>query len=344
MLTMENNQTDFNLNGSSLMRMVWQKRFLLGSIGGIAFIVSLVVSLLITPQFKSTAILIPSVATQASKDVLVPTRAKGITVFGDNEEVEHLLQILSSETLRREIINAENLYEHYDIDPETSKSRYKVNSIFSNRVSFMPSRYRTVRIEVLDKDPHKAASIANSVVVLADSLMRKSKSDVARMALEVLERHYIQAKVEAKEINERFTKVMNNGVLNLPFQAKEATKQYAQALASGNTKAASRLDDYMKELAEYGAEFTQYINDVQYKSLQLKDMEENLHILRVEAEGVIPSQFVVDRAVASDNKAKPKRAIIVVVSTLSALFFAIFLLVIVDFFRNSLKPTRRVES
>ncbi|MFP4556830.1 MAG: Wzz/FepE/Etk N-terminal domain-containing protein [Bacteroidales bacterium] len=341
---MENKQPDFNLNGSNLIYMIWQKKFLLVSIGAIAFIASLVVSLLITPQFKSTAILIPSVATQASKDVLVTSRPKGITVFGDDEEVEHLLQILSSETLRREIVKGESLYEHYDIDPEAPNSKYKVNSTFSNRVSFRPSRYRTVRIEVLDEDPYKAASIANSVVVVADSLMRKSKSDVAKVALEVLERQYNQTKNEAKEINERFTKVMNNGVLDLPYQAKEVTREYAQALASGNTGAASRLEKYMKELAQHGAEFTQYINDVQYKSFQLKDMEESLHILRVEAEGAIPSQFIVDRAVASDKKDKPKRSIIIVVSTLSAVFFAIFLLVIVEFFRNSLKPTKRVES
>lgn len=341
---MDNKQPDFNLNGSNLIQMIWQNKFLLTSIGVIAFVVSVIVSILIPPQFKSTAILIPSVATQASKDVLVTSRAKGLTVFGDDEEVEHLLQILSSETLRREVVKTEKLYEHYEIDPETPKSKFKVNSTFSNRVSFRPSRYRTVRIEVLDEDPHKAASIANSVVVVADSLMRKTKSDVAKIALEVLEKQYSEVKAEAKEINKKFTKVMSSGVLDLPYQAKEATKQYTQALASGNAVAASRLERYMNGLAEHGAEFTQYLNDVQYKSFQLRDMEENLHVLRVEAEGTIPSQFVIDWAVASDNKDKPKRSIIVAVSTLSAVFFAIFLLVIVDFFRNSLKPTRKVEA
>ena len=336
---MENKQSDYNLNGTSLIQMVWDRKIIFIVIGLIAFVVSAVVSFIITPQFQSSAILIPSAATQASKDVLVPSRAKGITVFGDDEEVEHLLQVLSSNSLRKVVIDAENLYKHYEIDPEASQARFRVNSRFSGRVSFMRTRYRTVRIEVLDHCPDKAASIANTIVKSADSIMRETKRGIAQTALELLERQYNIVKEEAFEINSKLSQVMESGVLDLPYQAKEATKQYVQALAAGNTQAASRLGVYMNELAKYGADFTRYVNDIQYKSIQLKNMEESIHILRVEAEGLIPSQFVIDWAVPSDVKAKPKRGIIVIVSTLTTLFFAIFLFVVVDFFRKSLNTS-----
>ena len=113
---MEKELPDFNLNGTNLLQMVWQRRIVFLLIGVVAFVVSLVVSFLITPQFKSSAILIPSVATQASKDVFIASRAKGLTVFGDDEEVEQLIQILSSETLRRHIITEFNLFEHYGVN------------------------------------------------------------------------------------------------------------------------------------------------------------------------------------------------------------------------------------
>ncbi len=340
---MERELPDFNLNGTSLVQMLWKRRWVFVLIGGVAFVVSLVVSFLITPQFKSTAILIPAASTQASKDVFVASRAKGLTVFGDDEEVEHLLQVLSSETLRRHIVTKFNLFEHYDINPSEKFAWHKVNNIYSNNISFRPSRYRSVRIEVLDDCPQMAAKLANGIVVAADSLMRDTKRLVAQKALEVLEFHYQEALVEAYRMSDSLSYVMSKGVLNLPFQAKEVTKLYAEALANASSTGASRLEKYMAQLAQHGAAFTRYFNDVEYKSLQLKDMKEDLQILRAEAQGVIPSQFVIDWAHASDKKDRPKKLIIVVASTLAALFFSLFLFVLVDFFRKSINPPKVAE-
>lgn len=340
---MEKELPDFNLNGTSLVQMVWQRRWVFVLIGVVAFVVSLVVSFLITPQFKSTAILIPAASTQASKDVFVASRAKGITVFGDDEEVEHLLQVLSSETLRRHIIIKFNLFEHYGINPSEKYAWHKVNSVYSRNISFRPSRYRSVRIEVLDNNPDMAAKLANGIVVAADSLMRDTKRLVAQKALEVLEYHYQEALSEAYKMSDSLSNIMSKGVLNLPFQAKEITKVYAEALANASNSGASRLEKYMENLAQHGAAFTRYFNDVEYKSLQLKDMKEDLQILRAEAQGVIPSQFVIDWAYASDKKAKPKKLIIVVAATLSALFFSVFLFILIDFFRKLINPTNLAE-
>ncbi|MDD2549875.1 MAG: Wzz/FepE/Etk N-terminal domain-containing protein [Bacteroidales bacterium] len=337
---MEKELPDFNLNGTNLLQMIWQRRFVFMLIGAIAFVVSIVVSLLITPQFKSSAILIPSTATQASKDAFVASRARGLTVFGDDEEVEHLIQILSSETLRRHIVNEFNLFEYYGVNPADKHAWYKVNRIYSGNVSFMPSRYRSVRIEVLDDNPQMAAKLANAIVVTADSLTREAKRLVAQKALEVLEFHYQQLLDDAYSLDDSMTTVMAHGVINLPYQAKEATRVYTEALAAANKAPADRVVKYINKLALQGAKYTRYFNDIQYKSLQIKDLQENLHILRAEAQGLIPSQFVIDWAYPSDKKAKPKKLVIVIASTLSALFFSLFLFILLDFFRKSIKPQK----
>lgn len=335
---MEKELPDFNLNGTNLLQMIWQKRFVFLFIGATAFVVSLVVSFLITPQFKSSAILIPSAATQASKDVFIASRTKGLTVFGDDEEVEQLIQVLSSETLRRHIITEFNLFEHYGVKPSDEHAWHKVNGVYSSNVSFMPSRYRSVRIEVLDNNPQMAAKLANAIVVSADSLTREAKRLVAQKALEVLEFHYQQVLNEAYSLDDSMTTIMEQGVIDLPYQAKEATRVYAEAIAGARQESAGRVEKYIDGLASQGAKFTRYFNDIQYKSLQIKDLQENLHILRAEAQGVIPSQFVIDWAYPSDKKATPKKLIIVVASTLSALFFSLFLFILFDFFRKSIKP------
>ena len=50
---MEKKLDDFNLNGTNLVRMVWEQRKLIIIIGIVAFVVSLIISFLITPQFNT---------------------------------------------------------------------------------------------------------------------------------------------------------------------------------------------------------------------------------------------------------------------------------------------------
>lgn len=336
-------QTDFNLNGTNLVQTIWERKFILIAITIIAFAASTVVSFLITPMFESTAILIPGAASQASKDVFVPTRSDGITVFGEEKEVEHLLQVLSSESLRHTVIEKENLFEHYDIDPTLKYAWTTVNRKFSSSVSFSRSQYRTVKISVFDPNPEKAAKIANTTVVIADSLMRNTKREVSIKALEAASIRYNEALTEYYQLSDSLSFIMSKGVLDLPYQAKEATKVYAEAIASGNMNAAKRVKDYMDQISEYGSSFTRFDKDILNKSRQIVDMQESIHLLELEVDGSIPSHFVIDWATPADKKAKPKKLIIIIVSTLSALFFAIFLLILVDFFRTSIHPFKPSE-
>lgn len=339
---MEKNK-DFNLNGTNLIQMVWQRKYVVIGVAVVAFITSLIISLQITPLFQSTAILIPARTTQASKDIFVPTRAYGLTVFGEDEEVEHLLQVLSSETLRRETIRKENLFSHYGINPNEKEAWFKVNTSFSNNISFSRSRYRTVRIEVLDFSPKKAAQMANTIVVIADSLMKHSKKIIAQEALEVTTKQYNEALSEYYRLSDSMSFVMSQGVLDMPNQAKELTKVYAEYLAAGNTKAASSIKNHMNQLAKYGGDFTRFFFEIENKSKQIVFMQESLHYLKLESEGAISSQFVIDWAFESDKKAKPKKAVIVIVSTLSAMFFAVFLVVFFDFIKTALHPKSVVK-
>ncbi len=341
---MENKQqTDFNLNGTNLVQTIWKRKFMLTAITLVAFVASTVIAFLITPMFQSTAILIPGSASQASKDVFVPTRSDGITVFGEDKDVEHLLQVLSSESLRRTVIEKENLFEHYYIDPNSNYAWFNINKEFSSNVSFSRSQYRTVKITVFDANPGKAASIANTIVVYADSLMRKTKREVSVKALEALNIRYNEVLAEYSILCDSLSFVMSKGVLYLPYQAKEATKIYVEAIASGNTVGANRVKGYIDHISKYGSDYTRLDQDITNKSKQIADMQESRHLLELEVESSIPSHFVIDWATPADKKAKPKKLTIIIVSTLSAFFFAVFLMILVDFFRTSIYPSEESE-
>ena len=340
---MKKTVADFNLNGTKLVMMVWsRKRFFL-LVGIIAFISSLAVSFLIHPKFQSTAVLLPAISTQPSKDIVVPNRVKGFIMFGEDEEVEHLLQVLSSETLTRTIVEKHNLFVHYSIERDSKHAWSKVATVYSKNISFSPTKFRSVKIQVLDTDPEYAALLANSIVEIADSLMRKTKQDMALRALPLFEEQYRFALSEIQRVEDSLSAVMKRGVLDLPYQAKELTGAYAAALTSGNSASAQRIKKEMESLGVSGGAFTRYLQEMLHVSQQMKDVKEALFIMRIEAAGEIPSQFVIDRAVPADKKAKPKRMTIALISTLSALFFTFFLLILIDFFNTMIDPEKGEE-
>ncbi|MDG1849709.1 MAG: Wzz/FepE/Etk N-terminal domain-containing protein, partial [Flavobacteriales bacterium] len=74
--------------------------------------------LVMTPKFKSTAVIYPTTTNSISQALLVehnPYR-KDVLEFGEELEAERLLQILNSDEMQYRIVQEYNLFEHYEID------------------------------------------------------------------------------------------------------------------------------------------------------------------------------------------------------------------------------------
>ncbi len=82
------------------------------------------------------------------------------------------------------------------------------------------------------------------------------------------------------------------------------------------------------------------MEEIQNKAIQITELSNSLKTMQIEASQKIPSQFVVDWASVPDKKAYPKKSIVIILSTLSSLFFGIFLIVIADFIKNVLKEKK----
>lgn len=335
-----NENKNFELNSTALLRSLWSYRKIILIVGVVAFIVSAIAAFLIIPKFKATAIIYPPVANQASKELITENKQEGLTVFGETEEAEQFLQILSSRTLKDSVIARLNLIEYWDIKLSNIHKMHEVYTRFDQNIRTKPTQYQSVIIEVMDRDPEMAARIANAVVDISDTLMRSAKSQVAKKALAALEAQYNKGLEEMKAAEDSLTFVMQQGVVHLKKQAEQYYKDYTKALLTNDKKAIGILEKQIKPLQEYGSRYERYRNEVQDMALQLTELKLSLKVLRVEAEQSIPSQFVIDRAVAPDKKAYPKRSIVIVLSTLSALFFAVFAIVVAEFIKHSAASAR----
>ena len=116
---MENaKQTGYNFNSVDLLIYIWKKRVILLAVGLIAGISSIIISLLITPMFESSVIMFPASSASVSKDLLSQNYSgrQDVHGFGEEQQAEQLLQVLSSEPIRSRIIQKYNLLEHYEIE------------------------------------------------------------------------------------------------------------------------------------------------------------------------------------------------------------------------------------
>lgn len=328
---MESSNNEFNLNSTNLVMLVWSKRKLLMIIGIIAIVLSTIASLLITPKFKATAIIYPPVDNQISKELLTTNVQSGLTVFGESKEMEQLLQVLSSNTLRDLVINKLNLMSVWNINPNEKYAASNVNGKYNSKVKFRPTQYMSVEVEVMDPSAELATKIANTIVILEDSLMRSIKAQVSLKALAVMELQYKQGIAEMKSLEDSLASTMENGVFNVEAQTQGLFKMYGKAIANNQVEAIRTLEMKMEPLKRYGSKNIRYIEEIRNKAIQITELGNSLKAMQIETSQIVPTQFVVDWATVPDKKAFPKKSIIIVLSTLSAIFFGIFSIVIADF-------------
>ena len=96
----------------------WRKKIL--TISFVAAIIASVVSLFITNKYKSDVILFPTMNLSTGKALL--NEYNDFLEIGEEEELEHMMQILQSNEIKERVVTKFDLINHYDID--TSKEKY----------------------------------------------------------------------------------------------------------------------------------------------------------------------------------------------------------------------------
>jgi uncharacterized protein involved in exopolysaccharide biosynthesis len=101
-----------------------------------------------------------------------------------------------------------------------------------------------------------------------------------------------------------------------------------------------KLEEKLDILAEYGSNYVALRNLLEFETEQLTKLNQKLKEARVDAEQSLTHTLVVNNASVPDRKHSPKRAIIVIVSTISALLLTFVTLIFVDLLKN-IKTTEK---
>ena len=310
----------------------WRKPLLI--VMGVALVLSWFFSLpwFITPKYKSTVILFPASTNSVSKALLTEQQAKGqdLMAFGEDEQAEQLMQILNSNRIRDRVIRKFNLMEHYGID---STSKYKFSRLFDEyerNITFRRTQFMAVQITVLDSDPQLAANIANTIGELLDSTKNEMQRERAIKGLTIVETEYATVQQEVTQIVDSLSKLGELGVNDMEYQSQVLNQQMAIAIMNGNKPAQTALQKRLDVLGKYGGAYLSLKNALEFKTEQLTVLQTKLKEAKVDAQEDLPQKFVVSDAYKAERKSYPIRWLIMLVSTLSALFLAIIVIMVVE--------------
>lgn len=307
---------NYNFNSIDLLIYIWKKRFILGIVGILAGVTSIIISLMITPMFESSVVMFPTTSASVSKDLLSQNYSgrQSVHGFGEEEQAEQLLQILNSEPVRSRIIQKYNLMEHYEIE---ANSRYPLTQLYDqyrSNINFRLTEYMSVEISVMDSDPVYAADMANDISDLVDTVFNSMKKARAIEAYRLVEYEYLEAAANLAVLQDSLEQIT--------------------AESSKNAKGGDSSEVLANLISENGILYLSIMNRVRYETALVAELSLKHKEARLEKEQNLPHKFVVEKAYPSEKKAYPKKSLIVVVSTLASLLFALIVLIIMDNIRT----------
>src|SRR5690606_9296649 len=130
-----------------------------------------------------------------------------------------LIQILQSSKVRDKVVQQFDLMKHYDIDPGDANKHYKLVKEYNSHILFVRTRYGSIQIDVLDKDPQLAADMANKIVDLIDTVKNEMVMERTVPAFEINKRKKEQLEADKKAVLDQLDSLAALGVVPLEGRA-----------------------------------------------------------------------------------------------------------------------------
>ncbi|MNJ83186.1 Chain length determinant protein [compost metagenome] len=304
---------------------LWAKRKILIIVTTAGLIVSTLVAFLMTPLYRSTAIVFPAATSTVSFSEQRNAKASSMD-FGEEEQAEQLIQILQSSKVRDKVVQQFDLMKHYNIDASDANKHYKLVKEYNSHILFVRTRYGSIQIDVLDKDAQLAADMANKIVDLIDTVKNEMVMERTVPAFEINKRKKEQLERDKEAVLNQLDSLAALGVVPLEGRAN-LFQAYVEAKNPEDKADFKRRIDIN---LEFGAVFDglEYVRNE--KIMKLADFALSYEQAESDANTQFNHKFIVERAVVADKKDKPKRLIIMILSTFGTFVFMVFLLLIQD--------------
>jgi len=285
----------------------WKVHLIIITIVAIAIGAFISSPIVITPKFKSLAIIYPVNTYTYSKE----------------STTEQMLQVLNSNDIKEKMLAAFDLLKHYKIDPKEPQYYTYFLDEYNSNVNINKTEYESVEITVLDKNSKIACQMVDSIIKFYDD---KIASLHKRKQKEVIEISRVEFEKKKHELDSLESLVknyrQNYGIMNYNSQVLEATK--------GEFAGNNQTKELFKNLQEYGVDY-QRLDPMLYNVR--KEVIDDKHMLEVayrEYNKHISYSQIISTPYPADKKSYPIRWIVVAITVITSLIFSIIVIAVIE--------------
>lgn len=317
----------------------WQRRRPLSLFVGLVAVLAAVVSLLLPKWFTAQSTILPPTEggdTFGLMGALIEnTTLSRLGLFTSTTPSDMYVEILKSRSLRESLItefDLQRLYHRKGMDRTLKELELHV------RVATTPSGVVTVRVE--DSDPQRAAAMTNHLVDGLDRFNRESMNTRAKRTREFLEGRLVDARSSMARaestltVYEQRNKIVASTEATAVGAMAEAISQKLSLgvrrayMASYTREGSAPLRQLDAEIAAMDRELAKLPSLKQEGSRLALDAEIQRRVftlltaqyedMRVQETRDTPTLTVLDRARAPEMRSRPRRALIVLIATFTA--------------------------
>ncbi|MEI7491244.1 MAG: hypothetical protein WCK92_07595 [Bacteroidota bacterium] len=256
----------------------------------------------ITPLYKSYAVVYPS----------------NISPYSTENETEQMIQMLGSRDIRDSVIHKFNLAKHWRIDSTYEYFMSTMVFFWEQRVKIGKTPNEAVEIEVLDPDPQVACDMASAIVnyynIKVRSLHKEKFGEVVENYNFIMSKKQQYIDSLGKEAVALGTKY---GILEYEGQTREVMRAYFQ------NKGSSEVQKYRRNLEEHGGEIMKLDEMIRSESGTFAQLKLDADRALMDYNRKYTHANILSKPFPADKKSFPVRWLIVVMSTLAALFLAL---------------------
>ena len=309
----------------------WRKKFIYITIA--TTLVTGVIVFLMPKQYKSTAVLFPARQFSVSKLVIEANAGnqEDYMMFGDADDAEKLMQLLSCDEIKIKVADAYNLWERWKIK-DTVFSYHYLKLKWDEQVRIKRTEYNSIKIEVHDYTADSAAFVANGISDYVDTIRFEMNRKVSSQVLKIVKVEYDSTLSRMRVLEDSLNKLRALGVLHYKEQVKAYSKSYAKAIEKNDVAAMKRLEGKLDTLKKYGGAYQNVHDNLEKYSSKYPDIKMKYDEAMVNYNTIIPVKFVVEKAKPNEFKARPRRFIILAITVIAANLLGLFYLLFAEKF------------
>lgn len=300
------NNQESTLEVKSFIQLLLSRKKIFLTLILITAVISIIISYIIPPKYKTTAVVYPI----------------HLAPYSEESPTEQLLQYFNSIQVRDIVIKKMNLIQHYRIDTSQKEWKSILHSLYRENISFSPTLYESIEIEVKDKQPEKTKQIAECIIQTTDSMILGFKRKIVYEEYSNYQREIDKIQKRIDSLNQLLVNIQNQyNILDANYQARYLSKKLSQGKLDAESQ---KLVENLKNKKEF-VQILQKKMNKQIVSLGKLILEINR--LEVDLNGELHFMQVISPPYVPDKKYFPVRWLIVALSELAVIsIFIIYLL------------------